>query len=177
VKELPSKEDFFGWWTFLYNHRWDLVWNSFGLQSWNFSDPHRHALQSLFLTYILSRLYEHRFSPERIQILKQDVGRAMEIGFAPNLDERHKAEYFKQLSFLIGLFGKDGPRPKQFPRKPEVRQIECLEILMIFIAEKKWPSNKELIARSKRLGFNYTAKDFSEMADGAGLRSHLSSAR
>lgn len=180
MSKKPDENDFTGWWCYLHNHRWDLVWKSLNEvpktktnpepELWCFPKAHRHSLQGLFLKYILSRLdHENYLSTEMIEIISLDTGRAMKAGFAPELDDRHRAEYFKRLALIIGDFGELGPRPKDFRRKPKVRQIECLEILMIFLAEKQRPSNKELVERSEKLGFNYTKKDFSEMTEGAGF--------
>lgn len=177
--QFPRKHNFIGWVKFLEQYRKDLVWESLGLQNWNFSTVHREALQGLFLAYLSSRLNHENFfdNPQMAKSLGMYAGRAMEAGFDPDLDDKKKAEFFKQLSLIIGFFGVHGSRPKRFPRTPKVRQIECTKILMEFLAREEWPSNKQLVEKSKQYRLKFSEKDFSEMADGAGLRQHLSSSR
>lgn len=196
---LPDKNDFTGWIKRLEKLQSDLVLEAIGSQI--LPDIQRNALSKILHNYIVSRAnflvtrdpdsgnivseIEFHFSRDdwrqrRIQKLKENAGDAMALGFDSSLTDAQRARFYQELGRIIGLFGEHGTRPKKFPYRVKVRQMQCAQVLIAAIVSSKWPSIKELVEGAKRGGNNYSAKDFSELAaakleDGTpiGFKKHL----
>jgi len=162
MKKPNLENDWMGWVGYLEKRRKELCAEALGITEWGLPTIHEEYLSNLFLASISLRLSTEEVFFRNRKAMQDCLGRDMQTAFSLAFDEqltlKQREQFLSQLGFVVENFGKD-------KRRTKVKELEILMLLCEFLAHEKWPTNKELVEKSKYYGRSISAKKISDFTE------------